>query len=99
MQVNQNKQTIVGVIYRSNSPPCAYFDLFMSKILEFHDKISNENKTAYLMGDYNINLLTLTVIKNQLLHIQLSGTKILPTHNQTNKNNTSFGNSYRPFIF
>ena len=29
----------------------------MSKILEIHDKISNENKTAYLMGDYNLNLL------------------------------------------
>ena len=57
MQANQNKPIIVGVIYRPNSPPRADLDLFMSKILEIHDKISNENKTAYLMGDYNINLL------------------------------------------
>lgn len=31
--------------------------MFISKIIEIQDKISNENKTAYLMGDYNINLL------------------------------------------
>ena len=29
----------------------------MKKILEIQAHISNENKTAYLMGDYNINLL------------------------------------------
>ena len=57
MQANQNKPVKVGVIFHPNSPPRADLDLFMSKILEIHDKISNENKTAYLMGDYNINLL------------------------------------------
>ena len=29
----------------------------MNKLLEIQAHISNENKTAYLMGDYNINLL------------------------------------------
>ena len=31
--------------------------MFISKIIEIQDKISNENKIAYLMGDYNIILL------------------------------------------
>ena len=44
-------------VYRPNSAPCANIDMFMSKIIEIQDKISNENKIAYLMGDYNINLL------------------------------------------
>ena len=57
VQANQSKPTLVGVIYRPNSHPRADHDLFMSKILEIHDKISIENKTAYLIGDYNINLL------------------------------------------
>ena len=40
-----------------NSHPRADFDLFISTILDIQIKISNENKIAYLMGDYNINLL------------------------------------------
>ena len=35
----------------------ANLDLFIEKILEIHEIILNENKIAYLMGDYNINLL------------------------------------------
>ena len=31
--------------------------MFISKIIEIQHKISNENRIAYLMGDYNINLL------------------------------------------
>ena len=57
VQDNQNKPIIVGVVYRPNSAPRAYVDMFISKILEIQDNISNENKIAYLMGDYNINLL------------------------------------------
>ena len=52
-----NKPVIVGVIYRPNTQPRANFDLFTNYILEMHGKISNESKLAYLMGDYNINLL------------------------------------------
>ena len=56
VQTNKCKPTIVGVIY-SNSHPRADLDLFISTILDIQTKISNENKIAYLMGDYNINLL------------------------------------------
>ena len=48
---------MVGVVYRPNSAPRADVDMFISKIIETQDNISNENKIAYLMGDYNINLL------------------------------------------
>ena len=54
---NLNKPVIVGVIYRPNTQPRASFDLFTNHILEIQGKISNESKLAYLMGDYNINLL------------------------------------------
>ena len=57
VQDNQNKPIIVDVVYRPNSAPRADVDMFISKIIEIQDKISNENKIAYLMGDYNINLL------------------------------------------
>ena len=57
VQDNQNKPIIVDVVYGPNSAPCADVDMFISKITEIQDKISNENITAYLMGDYNINLL------------------------------------------
>ena len=38
---------------------CLYtgLDLFITTLTEIHDKIYNENKIAYIMGDYNINLL------------------------------------------
>ena len=42
VQDNQNKPIIVGVVYRPNSAPRA--DMFISKIIEIQDKISNENK-------------------------------------------------------
>ena len=54
---NSKKPIIVGVVYRPNTQPLANLDLFIEKILEIHEIILNENKIAYLMGDYNINLL------------------------------------------
>ena len=50
------KPIIVGVVYRPNTQPLANLDFFIEKILEIHGIILNENKIAYLMGDYNINL-------------------------------------------
>ena len=47
-------------MYRPNTPPLANIDLFMSTIIQIHDTISLERKVAYLMGDYNINLLDLS---------------------------------------
>ena len=57
VQDNQNKPVIVGVVYRPNSAHRADVDVFICKVIEIQYKISNENKIAYLMGDYNINLL------------------------------------------
>ena len=57
VQDNQNKPIIVGVGYRPNSAPRADVDMFISKMVEIQDEISNENDIAYLMGDYNINVL------------------------------------------
>ena len=61
---NSKKPIIVGVVYRPNTQPLANLDLFIENILEIHEIILNENKIAYLMGDYNINLL-----KKTKLHI------------------------------
>ena len=54
---NSKKPIIVGVVYRPNTQPLANLDLFIEKILEIHEINLNEKKIAYLMGDYNINLL------------------------------------------
>ena len=45
------------MIYRPNTLPRADLDLFINNLLEIQGKICNENKTAYLIGDYNIDLL------------------------------------------
>ena len=45
------------MIYRPNTLPRADLDLFINNLLEIPGKICNENKTAYLIGDYNIDLL------------------------------------------
>ena len=63
VQTNKCKRIIVGVIYHPNSHPCANLYLFKSTILYIQDKISNESKIAYLMGDYNINLLNFATCK------------------------------------
>ena len=51
------------MIYRSNTHPRADLDLFISKLLEIHVKISSENNTSYLIGDYSINLLNFGTYK------------------------------------
>ena len=48
------KNLIFGVIYRPPDTSVETFNELLSPILE---KIRNENKFSYLMGDYNINLL------------------------------------------
>ena len=57
VQNNRSKPFIVGIIYRPNTFPLADLDRFISELLEVQSKIASENKIAYLMGDYNINLL------------------------------------------
>ena len=48
------KNIIIGTIYR---PPNCDAQLFVSKLDELLNKFFKENKTSYLMGDFNIDLL------------------------------------------
>ena len=49
-----SKNIIVGVIYR---PPNSKFDEFERTLNETLSKIDKENKTCYLMGDFNVDML------------------------------------------
>ena len=48
------KHVIVGVVYR---PPNTCMNAFNDSMSIILDKIGQENKLAYILGDYNINLL------------------------------------------
>ena len=50
------KNVIIGVIY-TRRPPGTDLEIFNEQISELLNKIKNENKFCYLMGDYNVNLL------------------------------------------
>ena len=58
---SKSKNIIVGTIYR---PPNNEIDLFLHDIDDGLHKILQENKNVYLMGDYNIDLLTTTQHNN-----------------------------------
>ena len=62
IQYKRSKPIIVGVIYRPNTLPRADLDLFISNLLEIQSKISNENKTSYLMGDYHTIIRRISVV-------------------------------------
>ena len=49
-----HSDVIVGVIYR---PPGKSVDIFSEQLNSMLQRISSENKTLYIMGDFNINLL------------------------------------------
>ena len=48
------KNIIIGVIYR---PPNTEISHFIDTMKDIMDKIKNETKICYLVGDYNINLI------------------------------------------
>ena len=48
------KNIVIGVIYRPPNTEISHFIEIMKDIME---KIKNENKICYLLGDYNINLI------------------------------------------
>ena len=50
---NENKNVIVGVVYRSHTP----IDNFIKDIEQIYAKVNSENKNIYIMGDFNIDLL------------------------------------------
>ena len=49
--------SIVGVIYRPNTPPRADVDIFASTMSDICDIINREKKYCVIMGDMNIDLL------------------------------------------
>ena len=51
----RGKNIIVGVIYR---PPNMDVNLFIHNFDELLGKISRENKICYLLGDFNLNLIS-----------------------------------------
>ena len=57
---NLAKNIIIGVIYR---PPNTDLEIFVEYLSIILDKIDHE-KIFYIMGDYNINLLTFDVHPN-----------------------------------
>ena len=95
----QNQQNIVvGCIYKH---PCMEIDEFISDFLTpLLEKLSSENKSVFLMGDFNINLLQC----NDNDHISeyfnmLTSNNILPHINyNTNKNNKQIKYSHRQYL-
>ena len=57
LQTTKRKPIIMGLIYRPNSYPRADLEFVIRTVSDFQDKISSENKIAYMTGDLKINLL------------------------------------------
>ena len=53
-QLGSDKNIVIGTIYR---PPGHDLDTFILEIEKIFDVLHKENKTIYIMGDYNISLL------------------------------------------
>ena len=53
-QIRSSKNIVIGTIYRPPGQDIYNFYLEINKIL---DKLHKENKTIYIMGDFNINLM------------------------------------------
>ena len=54
---SKDKNIVIGVIYR---PPSNPIDIFLDKLDDSLNSISKDNKLIYLMGDFNIDLLSPT---------------------------------------
>ena len=55
IQRPNEKNTLIGTIYR---PPDQNVQDFVGSVDQLITKISRENKNCYLMGDFNLNLLS-----------------------------------------
>jgi len=51
------KISIVGIVYRPNTPPRVNADIFSTHLFDTMDIINSERKTSIIMGDFNIDLL------------------------------------------
>merc|ERR1712198_616864 len=58
--LNNMKNIVVGIIYRDPNTPINSFNDNMNECLE---QLSIENKSIFMMGDYNINLLNYNSIQ------------------------------------
>ena len=87
VQNHNGKNFIVGVIYR---PPNNNLDIFLEKLEEVLIKVTRENKEVYLMGDFNIDLLS-TENNNTLKLISILSSYAFSPHigNPTRISNTS----------
>ena len=47
----------IGVIYRANTPPRADLDMYLQTLQDILIQLNSVNKTVYIMGDFNIDLL------------------------------------------
>ena len=47
----------IGVIYRPNTPPRADLDMYLQTLQDILIQLNSGNKTVYIMGDFNIDLL------------------------------------------
>ena len=57
--LNLFKNVVIGTVYR---PPNTDIYTFNNYITEILNRLKNENKFVYIMGDYNINLLNTDTI-------------------------------------
>lgn len=55
------RKTIVGVIYRPNTPPHANFEMFSQHLIELMEIISEESTNCIIMGDINVDFLKSSV--------------------------------------
>ena len=62
---NTNRNVIIGEIYNPPSSKIKYFNTNLEKLL---NRIKNEKKYAFLMGDYNVN--TLIELKSSTTQMQ-----------------------------
>ena len=49
-----NRRAVIGIVYRHPRPNISEFSSVLDKVLS---KVCSENKTVFLIGDININLL------------------------------------------
>lgn len=54
---NRNEKPIIGVVYR---PPNSNFNHFLEKFESIINQLNQSHKPCYIMGDFNVDLLTQT---------------------------------------
>ena len=84
------KNKIVGIIYR---PPNNLADAFLNRLDESLNKITQENKEVYIMGDYNIDMT-----KSDTLALKFQNTLMSYAFNSHINNPTRISNTSRTLL-